>query len=926
MKTPAEVELRLAEIVLTAADLEASERQTYLRDLAITEPELAAEARRRLAAAEQIHDSFLATPAAARLGSFSESSVASSSQKSSAAALPAEDRYELGRDLGCGGMGRVVEAFDCQLGRKVALKFLTHEDPEVLHLFLSEARHQARVRHDHVLEIYDSGELDGRPFLAMQLATEGTLAEVGDRLPLEGKVRLLSQAAEGLHAAHRQGLLHRDVKPSNILVERSEDGDLRALVTDFGLATEIDDEGVSESDRPHSDRPDSDRPDSDTSDSDTPGSAALAGSPYYIAPERLLQAKIPGSASDAAISDAAGHTVDRRSDVYSLGITMYRLLTGELPFSGQNTVQILRRVADHDLPPPRLQHPELPAELEAIILRSTARRPQERYASARAVAQDLQRYLDGEVVEAYAAGLAYRLTRFVLRNRLLMGMAVILVVGLALSSVAVTVFALRADASRQRAEARHGQAEELIHFMVFELRDKLAALGRLDILTDLGSAAMEYFAAVPDTELSESELSRRSRMLYQIGEVRVRQGDLQEAQAPFEESLALAQRLADLAPDDGERLFELGQAHFWVGYVSWEQGDFAAARGPFEDYLEISRQLVTLDPTNLDWRQELSYAHSNLGSLDQAEGAFAAALGQFLAALEIDQQLVAAQPKSQSRSELAATHNTVGVVLRELGRLEESGQHLRADLAIRREMVAEAPEDPRTQNFLGISHGHLGIHLFLLGDRQAAAEHFQAQREIFGRLAAHDPANSAWRYKLVLGHLNLVRSSLAGDDLAAAKEFAQQACQGIEDLLADDSTMHKWRRTQGICLYHRALLHKLDGDPEARAAVLEAIQILTQLADEQPRNRPVHRWLSLSYLLLGSVENTADAARAAFELALASIAPLTQSGQECRALALQTRALLCLGRSEEARPGIEELARQGYSAPRLVDECPARVR
>jgi len=115
--------------------------------------------------------------------------------------------------------------------------------------------------------------------------------------------------------------------------------------------------------------------------------------------------------------------VDRRSDVYSLGVTMYRLLTGELPFAGENTVEVLRHTVLHELPPPRQRMPSLPAELEAIILRCVAREPGERYPSARAVAADLRRYLDGEVVEAYAAGLAYRLTRFVLRNKLLVGLA-----------------------------------------------------------------------------------------------------------------------------------------------------------------------------------------------------------------------------------------------------------------------------------------------------------------------------------------------------------------------------------------------------------------------------------------------------------------------------------------------------------------------
>lgn len=876
-------ELRLAEIVLTAADLEATERQAYLDDLAAAEPDLVAEARRRLAAAEELHDSFLVTPAVLRLGTVEGAAAEGEGKRGvSAAALSAEERYELGDRLGEGGMGRVVKAFDRQLGRTVALKFLSQEDPEILRLFLSEARNQARVKHDHVLEIYDSGELDGHPFISMHHAAAGTLDVVGDRLSLEGKVRLLCQAAEGLHAAHRQGLLHRDVKPSNILVERTDDGDLRALVTDFGLATEI-------------------------GEADSTADGTVAGSPQYIAPERLLESTIEGAVG-----------VDRRSDIYSLGVTMYRLLTGELPFAGHNTMEVLRQVVLHELPSPRQRKPDLPVELEAIILRSTASAPQARYASARAVADDLRRYLEGEVVEAYAASLAYRLTRFVLRNKVLMGMAAAAVMALTVAALAVTVFALRADAARQRAEARQGQAEELIHFMVFDLRDKLETLGRLDILTDLGAAAMTYFAAVPENELSETELSRRSRMLYQIGEVRVQQGDLAGAAAPFEESLLLARRLAALDPEDGERLFELGQAHFWVAYVSWEQGDLAAARQPFEDYLEVSRRLVAMDSSNLEWRQELSYAHSNLGSLLQAEGDLEAALEHFLATLAIDQELVAAQPTHDARPELAATHNTVGVVLQELGRLDEAGEHLRADLDIRRRLVEEAPEDPRARDFLGASHGHLGSHLFMRGNWPAAMEHFLAQRDTFLELEAHDPTNTAWRYKLAVGNLSLSKVALARKDLAAAKELWQLACREIDKLLALDGTVHKWRSARAMCLYHRAHLQKIQGDGTARDTALEAVQIFEELAAAQPKSRSDHRWLSQSLLLLGSLEVDRSAAVSAFERAEIAIAPFARDSREGSIVAAWTAALVCLGRLDEAQPGIEALNAQGYVVPGYV--------
>lgn len=873
--------LRLGEVVLTAAGLDGTERESYLAEVAAAAPDLAASARRRLAAAEDLDDSFLDTPAAARLSG----AALADDAPPSATALPVAERYELGECLGQGGMGRVVLAFDRQLGRSVALKLLTHEDPAVLRFFLHEARAQARVEHPHVLDIHDSGELDGQPFIAMRYVAGGTLAEVGDTLSLEAKVGLLVQVAEGLHAAHRAGLLHRDVKPGNVLVEQTADGELNALVTDFGLATDLA---------------------SDLDDIDTMAADAIAGSPQYIAPERL------------AGSPAA---VDRRADVYSLGITMYRLLTGELPFAGNDTVAVLRQVVHQELPPPRQRLPGLPAELEAIILRCTAHDPDRRYASARAVAADLRRYLDGEVVEAYAAGLAYRLTRFVLRNRLLVGMAAATAVLLLAASVAVAVFAVRADAARKRAELRQGQAEGLIGFMVGDLRKKLESLGRLEVLDDVGGEAEKYFAAVPARDLSEAELLRRSQMLYQLGDVRIHQGDLAGAVAPMEESLALARRLAALAPDDGERLFALGQSQFWVGYVHWQKGDLAAARPSFEAYLATSRRLVEMDPTNLSWRRELSYAHSNLGSVREAEGDLPGALDAFRATLAIDEELVAAEPSSrEARFELAATHNTVGVVLQDLGRWDEAGAHLRAEFELRESLLTADPASFRLRDFLGTSHSRLGIQLSMLGDWPAASEQFEQARNLFTELVAHDPANASWRFKLAWSYLHLGRVAFARGDLVAAEAAWARERRLIDELLAGDDASHSWRRTRAIGLYHLALLERARGEP-ARAHVVEAVKTLEELAASRPTDRDVHRWLSQCYLLLGRLDESPASAEEAFERAEETIAPFTRGTRDGRVLAPWTIALDCLGRGDEARLVLEAVEAMGYSPLGLEDLC-----
>ncbi len=425
-------EVRIGEIVLAAAALEPHERETFLRQLTVSEPKLLEEARRRLEQAADLPDAFLAVPAAELLEA---TKLALTTPAASVPPLAAgAERYELGECLGKGGMARVYKAFDRQLHRPVALKLLERADPTTLRRFLREAQAQARVRHEYVLEVYETGDLGGQPYIAMHYVDGPTLMEIRERTSLEQKVRLMAQVAEGLHAAHREGLIHRDVKPGNVLVEETRDGKLRPWVADFGIATEL-------------------------GGGSSMWSAALAGTPCYIAPERLLDE----------------HTVDRRSDIYSLGVTLYQFLSGELPFDEPNLGEMLRLVREADPPSLRERVETLPAEVEAIVMKCLAKDPEKRYSSARAVAEDLWRYLDGKPVEAHTAMFSYRLARSMARKRVTLAavriaaaLAVVLLVSFAWSAsnrarrVADEAGTARDGlAAEPHPRGRHGAAEAL---------------------------------------------------------------------------------------------------------------------------------------------------------------------------------------------------------------------------------------------------------------------------------------------------------------------------------------------------------------------------------------------------------------------------------------------------------------------------------
>ena len=788
---------------------------------------------------------------------------------------PAE-RYELGPVLGSGGMGRVVEAFDRQLDRKVALKFLTYPDPNVLEMFQSEARSQARVRHDHVLEVYDIGELKGRPFISMRHLPGKNLEERRAELSLESIVRLLAQTAEGLHAAHREGLLHHDVKPSNVLVEENADGDLVAYISDFGVSSRIED------------------------------SSGIAGTPSYLAPERIM-----------------GATIDRRSDIYSLGVTMYQMFTGEVPFTGKNPLDLLEKITGTDPRAPRSYRPSLPVELEAVVLRCLAKNPDDRYPSARAVAEDLRRYLDGEVVEAYAATLSYRLTRFALRNKVLVGMAGFALVALLVASVAVAIFAYQAEVARQHADQRREQAEGLIGFMVGDLQGKLKELGRLDVLDDVGDKALEYFRLIPEEEqLTDQELLSRSQMLYQIGEVRVRQGKFSEAEAPMKESLALAKRLSELDPDDPDRLFALGQSHFWVGFVYWQQDAFDEAVEPFENYLDVSKRLSAMDPERLDWILEVAYAHNNLSATHRGRGELSTAL---LHARQSDQLLqhrpAAAFEDLEWRKNLAESKGKMGRLLRAMGHLSDATDFHLEELDVLGTLATEEPKDLSRKRPLAICHATLSSLFFSQLEHEKAQAHFDQARQLFLLLAENDPENQGLRFNL--NQTNLLGGKLAfvEGDLPTAVESWQNVLADVQVTLDEYPKLRHWRKTKGEVAFLLALSHVPTSSTEASSFAQRAVDIGQDVADDEAQ---IPGWSIQSRLLLANLAPTPQESRRQLLAAETEASKLAQRSKALRHIAVWAESLLRLERAAEAEELISSLQETNYFAIGLEELCRQR--
>jgi serine/threonine-protein kinase len=266
--------------------------------------------------------------------------------------------YRVEALIGRGGMAVVYRAFDTRLQRFVALKMLYPQylaDTDIVERFRREAITAAQLDHPHIAPIYDVGEADGLVYLAMKLLPGPSLADLlqrEPRLPVERVVLLVQQIASALDEAHQHGIVHRDIKPGNVLFDSRGN----AILTDFGIAKSLDAPSLTES-------------------------SVIVGTPDYIAPEQINPRLAPNG------------KIDHRADLYSLGALIYRILTGRRPFDGASQMVLLAHLQEQPTPPSEIM-PELTSSVDAVLAKAMAKRPEERYNSASELAQALSESLN----------------------------------------------------------------------------------------------------------------------------------------------------------------------------------------------------------------------------------------------------------------------------------------------------------------------------------------------------------------------------------------------------------------------------------------------------------------------------------------------------------------------------------------------------
>jgi WD40 repeat protein len=351
---------------------------------------------------------------------------------------PAVPGYEILEEVGRGGMGVVYKARQLSCDRLVALKMILtglQAGAAERERFRTEARTVARLQHAGIVQLYEVGEVEGRPYFSMEYVAGSSLAERLDGTPLPSReaAELVEQLARAIHAAHQAGIVHRDLKPANVLLaacglagESPESAKPQAApstpkVTDFGLAKRLD------------------------ADRGQTASGAIIGTPSYMAPEQ---------------ASAKRQDIGPATDVYALGAILYELLTGRPPFKGATQLDTVLQVIGEEPVPPRALQPKTPRDLETICLKCLAKAPARRYATAADLADDLRRYLDGRPIMCRRMGPLGRGWRWCRRNPVIAGLLAAVAVTLLVGAAVAAVLAVQASRSAVVAKQNATRAQE----------------------------------------------------------------------------------------------------------------------------------------------------------------------------------------------------------------------------------------------------------------------------------------------------------------------------------------------------------------------------------------------------------------------------------------------------------------------------------
>jgi non-specific serine/threonine protein kinase/serine/threonine-protein kinase len=646
--------------------------------------------------------------------------------------------YEILGDLGRGGMGTVYLGVHRGVGfeRRAALKVIRRElvSELLLERFHTERHILSTLEHPNIARLYDGGTTeDGLPWFAMEVVEGEHLLEFADRrsLPRDARIRLFLDIAAAVQFAHQNLVVHRDLKPGNILV--TKDGVPKLL--DFGLAKLLD--------MPSEERT---------------ATVHRLLTPEYASPEQIR-----------------GERITTASDVYSLGVVLYRLLTGALPYqTTTGSPAEIERAVIEQVPPSTA--PVLGTDLDTVLGKALAKEPERRYATVEQLAGDLRRFLAGRPVLARPDTLGYRAGKFLKRHRF----------GVAAAGFVLLVAAagfVQIARERARAERRFNDVRKLANTYLFEIHDAIADLaGSTPARQIVVKRALEYLESLERDAHGDASIRRELAAAYdKVGDVQGggnfgNLGDTAGAKASYLKALAIREDLARGARADPRDRAALVDSHIRMNRILSDTGDTKGAEAAAREAVADAERLVDQEP--------LARAYHALAASQSNAGDVEGALASFRKESAIFERLVAEDPaNARARRGLALSHKYIGGRLAVLKRHDESIRSYRKALAIEEATVAAEPSNATARRDLSFTLSDLGYNLLEVGDTQAGLESYRKAAAIRETLASADPKDVTLQRALSSILVRLAYAEVRAGD-AGWSAHGTQALAILEGLLA----------------------------------------------------------------------------------------------------------------------------------------------
>jgi non-specific serine/threonine protein kinase/serine/threonine-protein kinase len=812
---------QVKQVMQAALDLPEADRRAYLESACGADEELRAEVE-SLLMAHQKASSFLDVPA----------SLPEPLDSGYLAAGTRLGPYQIVQLVGEGGMGTVYQALREDIRKLVAIKVVKRglESEFLLSRFANERQILAHFDHPYVTKFFDTGlTADGRPYFVMEFVA-GQQIDVycdANRLGTRARLELFLKVCAGVEYAHRNLVVHRDLKPRNILV--TADGDPKLL--DFGIAKIMEQDPV-------------------TGTLHATVTLVRMMTPAYASPEQ-----------------ARGEPVSTSSDVYSLGVLLYELLTGHAPYRlGGRTPHEAAEVickAEPTLPSTVVRRTEpadpssgseavtpdsisatrdarlarlvrsLSGDLDNIVMKALQKQPEQRYRSVEQLADDIRRHLDGRPVLARAASWHYRARKFAGRHKA----GVIAASLVALSLVGGVAATLReahlANLQRTRAERRFQDVRNLANSLMFEVYDAIQTLpGSIGARELLVKRARQYLDSLSAESAEDPGLKRELAGAYEkLGDVEggyrsANLGNTAGAIDSYRQALALRESVRRAAADDVQLQRDLVRNHGKLSDVLLYSGKSAEALEHSRKLLAMAEALAARDPRNLEDQTNLASAYLDAGWKLAGNGDWQSGLANLRKSVALWEELARATPGSASiKRRLAIAYDRTSIALATYSdAYAEAVALLRKEVPLAGELAAADPLNAPAQRLAAYARLNLGSVLSQKGDAAGARAEFAQALAVFEKLAAADPRDVQYRFDVIDGSGLAANAAIDTGDIAGAMARLQHTLDLLSGVPAGpeqaaDLATNQFR--MGKAHLHAALAFH-PGDAQARREFAQA--------------------------------------------------------------------------------------------------------